>query len=184
MSGKCLWDTDWTEQKIGQLRADWAEGYSTPEIGRRLGVSKNAVIGKARRIGLPARKSPILQTNDGDHVRTGRPRSHKAKPKSELPVQVAAATLAPLVALVPSLPEPPKMPDRPVASPAAILRFVSGNVASHQYPPERKCCWPLGELRTPEFRFCGDPVTRPNPYCDEHWRLARPKSAVVEADAA
>lgn len=37
----------------------WHEGISTAEIGRRLKISKNAVIGKAHRWGLPARPSPI-----------------------------------------------------------------------------------------------------------------------------
>ena len=37
----------------------WHEGISTAEIGRRLKISKNAVIGKAHRWKLPARPSPI-----------------------------------------------------------------------------------------------------------------------------
>lgn len=41
---------------LGEL---WHEGISTAEIGRRLKISKNAVIGKAHRWGLPARPSPI-----------------------------------------------------------------------------------------------------------------------------
>lgn len=38
----------------------WDEGLTTAEIGRQLGIKKNAVIGKAHRMGLPARPSPIL----------------------------------------------------------------------------------------------------------------------------
>jgi hypothetical protein len=34
-------------------------GLSTALIGRELGVSKGAVVGKARRIGLPKRKTTI-----------------------------------------------------------------------------------------------------------------------------
>lgn len=50
---------EWTEDVISRLRALWAEGHSTAEIGRRLGVSKNAIVGKAHRLDLPARPSPI-----------------------------------------------------------------------------------------------------------------------------
>ncbi len=50
---------EWTEEVIGSLRAFWSEGLPTAEIGRRLGLSKNAVIGKAHRLDLPARPSPI-----------------------------------------------------------------------------------------------------------------------------
>jgi GcrA cell cycle regulator len=50
---------DWNEETIGQLHDYWAEGLSTAEIGRRMGVSKNAVVGKAHRLNLPSRPSPI-----------------------------------------------------------------------------------------------------------------------------
>jgi hypothetical protein len=32
---------DWTEDQITRLRALWAEGHSTAEIGRRMGISMN-----------------------------------------------------------------------------------------------------------------------------------------------
>jgi GcrA cell cycle regulator len=50
---------DWTPDRIKILMALWAEGISTLEIGRRLGVTKNSVVGKVHRLGLPKRQSPI-----------------------------------------------------------------------------------------------------------------------------
>ena len=50
---------EWNESSIAKLRALWAEGLSTAEIGRRMGVQKNAVVGKAHRLNLPSRPSPI-----------------------------------------------------------------------------------------------------------------------------
>lgn len=50
---------EWSDEVIGQLRGLWAEGLSTAEIGRRLGVTKNAIVGKAHRLDLTARPSPI-----------------------------------------------------------------------------------------------------------------------------
>ncbi|MBW8271055.1 GcrA family cell cycle regulator, partial [Caldovatus aquaticus] len=50
---------EWSVEAIETLRALWAEGLSTAEIGRRMGVSKNAVVGKAHRLNLPPRPSPI-----------------------------------------------------------------------------------------------------------------------------
>ena len=49
----------WTAERVSELRKLWATGASTAEIGRRLGVSKNAVVGKAHRTGLAPRPSPI-----------------------------------------------------------------------------------------------------------------------------
>jgi len=49
----------WDEETIRHLRDLWAQGLSTAEIGRRLNVSKNAIVGKAHRLDLDARPSPI-----------------------------------------------------------------------------------------------------------------------------
>lgn len=49
----------WTSELIQQLSALWTEGHSTAEIGRRLGITKNAVVGKAHRLSLNPRPSPL-----------------------------------------------------------------------------------------------------------------------------
>jgi GcrA cell cycle regulator len=49
----------WTDIIITELEQTWSEGRPAAEIARRLNVSKNSVIGKARRLGLPRRPSPI-----------------------------------------------------------------------------------------------------------------------------
>ena len=50
---------EWTPKRVSALIALWNEGLSTSEIGGRLGVTKNAVVGKVHRLGLPKRGSPI-----------------------------------------------------------------------------------------------------------------------------
>ena len=47
----------WTEERVTLLRQFWEAGIGTAEIGERLGMTKNAVIGKAHRIGLKARRA-------------------------------------------------------------------------------------------------------------------------------
>lgn len=49
----------WPDDRVDELRRMWAEGLSSLEIATALGVSKNTVIGKAYRIGLAARPSPV-----------------------------------------------------------------------------------------------------------------------------
>ena len=66
---------EWAEETIVRLRTLWDEGLSTAEIGRRLGVSKNAVVGKAHRLDLPARPSPIRRDGSGPGRRGGRRRA-------------------------------------------------------------------------------------------------------------
>jgi GcrA cell cycle regulator len=52
-------ETIWTQDLVTQLSALWKEGLSTAEIGRRLNISKNAVVGKAHRLMLDPRPSPL-----------------------------------------------------------------------------------------------------------------------------
>ncbi len=51
--------TEWTPGWIDVLIACWKEGLPTSEIGRRLQVTKNAVVGKVHRLGLAKRRPSI-----------------------------------------------------------------------------------------------------------------------------
>jgi GcrA cell cycle regulator len=52
-------ETIWTQERVEALGKLWREGHSTAEIGRRLGLTKNAVVGKAHRLELDPRPSPV-----------------------------------------------------------------------------------------------------------------------------
>ena len=50
----------WTEERIERLKKMWHDGATASQIADELGgVSRNAVIGKAHRLGLEARPSPV-----------------------------------------------------------------------------------------------------------------------------
>lgn len=67
----------WTDERIDQLKAMWEKGMTASQIADELGgVSRNAVIGKAHRLGLQSRPSPV-KANDA-------PRK-KASPKKPAP---------------------------------------------------------------------------------------------------
>src|ERR1700723_4604058 len=80
---------EWTDEVISQLRTLWAEGHSTAEIGRRLGVTKNAIVGKAHRLDLPARPSPIRRDPDAAPVRRAPVRRVEGPTLPPLPSAVA-----------------------------------------------------------------------------------------------
>ncbi len=142
---------DWTNDTIARLRALWDEGHATAEIGRRMGISKNAVVGKAHRLRLPARPSPIQTRVAGSERQARPPRLPKPAPSSTLqPLPSAAGRGGPM---------------RPVEAPPAPLPVRSG-------PSGRPCCWPLGDPGQPGFRFCGDGTAPGRPYCPEHAGLA------------
>jgi len=50
---------EWTPTRISALIGFWTEGLTASEIGKRLEITKNAVVGKVHRLGLPKRTSPI-----------------------------------------------------------------------------------------------------------------------------
>ena len=176
---------EWTEEVIQRLRALWDEGHSTAEIGRRLGVSKNAVVGKAHRLDLPARPSPIRREGAGG-----------AAPRRSAPRRSAGPTLPPLSSTV--VPPPSALPPRPMASlagaapsaAAASARPVAAPAPRVQVVPPRPyareiaCCWPIGEPGTPSFRFCDAAATPGKPYCTEHAALAYVKVRDRREDAA
>jgi hypothetical protein len=49
----------WTDEMVEGLRQMWDEGLTANEIAKRLGVSKNSIVGKVHRLCLKARPSPI-----------------------------------------------------------------------------------------------------------------------------
>lgn len=51
--------TLWTEQESDLLRMLWKLGYTAGYIAARLGKSRNSIIGRAHRLGLAGRASPI-----------------------------------------------------------------------------------------------------------------------------
>lgn len=152
---------DWNDDSIARIKALWAEGHSTAEIGRRMGVTKNAVVGKAHRLNLPARPSPIRRI-PGEKRVTSRPAVRRV--------------------IGPTLPALQSMARQPLAKAPVVLRPVpvqprpAGRVSS--------CCWPLGEPGTPEFHFCGDPTVPAKPYCEEHVAVAYVKVRDRREDAA
>lgn len=54
----------WSDERIEALKNDWADGYSASKIAGRLGgISRNSVISKVHRLGLPGRTTTSRVTN-------------------------------------------------------------------------------------------------------------------------
>ena len=54
----------WTSEMIDKLRQMWKQGLTTSEIAKKIGVSKNSIVGKVHRLNLTARPSPIKKKED------------------------------------------------------------------------------------------------------------------------
>jgi len=90
----------WTDERIERLKELWSKGMTASQIADELGgVSRNAVIGKAHRLGLQSRPSPVKPNEPAPKAK---PKA--AEPAAEKPVREAPA---------------PKPAPRPVTTEAA-----------------------------------------------------------------
>jgi GcrA cell cycle regulator len=102
----------WTEERIERLKKMWHEGATASQIADELGgVSRNAVIGKAHRLGLEQRPSPVKPGDEKEVAKKPAPAAPasaapKPAPKAEAPKAAPAAAAAPSPA--PSQPSPPQ----------------------------------------------------------------------------
>ena len=186
----------WTDERIEKLTKMWEGGATASQIAEELGgVSRNAVIGKAHRLGLKARPSPVKPNEKEPEP------APVAKPvKLAEPVRAAprpAAPTAPRPApatATPTTPAPTTSSQPRIVSvgPGGFLRQGPGD----QQPPippapprrlvpakpsaeiadktglldlnDRICRWPMGHPGEADFHFCGSAVNPGFPYCVEH----------------
>jgi GcrA cell cycle regulator len=94
-------DVNWTDELISEMRRFAGKRYSASQIGLELGISRNAVIGKMRRLKIPLLGHPQGGRRDGD-PRPQRPRRKRAvlkvpvpEPLPELPTGVTLMELVP-----------------------------------------------------------------------------------------
>lgn len=186
---------EWNEETLARLRELWTEGHSTAEIGRQLGVSKNAIVGKAHRLDLPSRPSPIRREQPAAAVLpepagTLPPLESESAAKELAAVSPAAAALAipqapSIRAPAPTAAAPRPEPSGPPPQPAAVIPLT--RAAPSQPRPYARiitCCWPIGEPGTHSFHFCDAPSEPGRPYCTDHTKLAYVKVKDRREDAA
>ena len=90
----------WTDERIATLKKMWEGGSTASQIADELGgVSRNAVIGKAHRLGLKSRPSPV-KANEKKKAAPAKPKpapkpaAKKAAPKPAAPKPAAPAAPA------------------------------------------------------------------------------------------
>ncbi len=165
----------WTDERIALLKRMWKEGKSAADIAKALakGVTRNAVIGKAHRMGLSGRPSPIKKPVVAPKKEIVR--KELAKPplkKAVPPVVVSGVRHNPLVREVT---EPRKFEKEPIPP--------GGGVALIDLT-ERMCKWPIGDPREDDFTFCGRNIRPGTPYCPDHAGMAYQSSSRTRAAAA
>lgn len=164
----------WTDDRVATLTKLWSQGKSASEIAEVLGgVTRNAVIGKAHRLGLSGRPSPIKKKKVAKKTikkkeDTAEKPKTKAKKKSIQPAKTA---------------KPAKKEIKlPIAPPTFIEEkpVHDGELIDILDLTERVCRWPIGDPKEGEFGFCGAECDPAHPYCLPHMAMAFQASSKKE----
>jgi GcrA cell cycle regulator len=188
---------DWTQEAIVRLRDMWDQGLSTAEIGRRMGVSKNAITGKVHRLNLPTRPSPIRRDPAAPRVTqlnfSTRPSPIRRDPAAPRVTQLMTPQMKEIIAEA-HIAEARKKRRLPKAEervetdepPPPAAGALTGTQPAKTTQRVTKCCWPSGDPGTPGFRYCEADTMSGKPYCAEHAAIAyvKPRGDAGKNDAA
>jgi len=136
----------WVENNVSKLRDLWDQGLPTAQIGKLLGFTKNAVVGKAHRIGLERRPSPIRRT-------AVKPDRKKARSP-----------------VMPKLNFENKQESIVSQKETNVFQPVVKNLLNTNV--RRGCEWPKGHPDEIDFHFCGKDRFEDKPYCLDHCAVA------------
>ena len=137
----------WDDNNVSKLRELWDQGLPTAQIGKLLGFTKNAVVGKAHRIGLERRPSPIRRT-------AVKPDRKKAR--------------SPIIPKLNFEVKKDEVKENPVHQ--QIFQPLVKNLFTKSV--KRGCEWPEGHPDESDFKFCGKERFEDKPYCIDHCAVA------------
>ena len=135
----------WNQQKVEDLKKLWNDGVATSRIGEQLGFTKNAVIGKAFRLGLERRQN--------------------SRKKISQPTSFYSTTLYRETSSSSSSISVKKEPIRRREK----FSFKKSIVGTGNF---RSCQWPIGDPLEEGFHYCGGQNIPTKPYCIEHFKKA------------
>ena len=137
----------WNDDNVARLKDLWDQGLPTAQIGKLLGFTKNAVVGKAHRIGLERRPSPIRRT-------AVKPDRKKAR-----------SPVMPILNFESSTQEEKTYSTNVIHFTKPVKNIFTSN-------SKRGCEWPEGHPDEPEFHFCNKERFDDKPYCLDHCAVA------------
>lgn len=185
----------WDSIALKKLKSLTGKGLSTSEIGKRLGMSKNAIVGKLNRLGWNAKAggAPTEDTDKKTKKSTTKTETKKTpvEKKATTPKKAnsSKATKSVKTAKTPVKTTDKKATSKPAsktvtATPATAKPAGTSakNLAMHQRIIQHslemanlkpnQCRWPIGDPDSEHFHFCGETVFVGKPYCYEHCKQA------------
>ena len=135
----------WNQQKVEDLKKLWNDGVATSRIGEQLGFTKNAVIGKAFRLGLERRQNSRKKISQPDSFSSTTLYRQTSSSSSSISVKK----------------EPIRRREK--------FSFKKSIVGTGNF---RSCQWPIGDPLEEGFHYCGGQNIPTKPYCIEHFKKA------------
>jgi GcrA cell cycle regulator len=167
----------WDTAALKKLKALTGKGLSTAEIGKRLGMSKNAIVGKLNRLGW--NQSATEEVKVPKTVRAKKP---APQPKGKVVLKSPAIKKVEKSTRKKTIATPRKTKTAPVKSANTTSKASGKNLAMHQRIIRHslsmsglkrdQCRWPMGDPDSENFHFCGEKVFAGKPYCYEHCKQA------------
>lgn len=178
----------WDSGMLKKLKSLVGKGLSTAEMGKKLGMSKNAVVGKLNRLGWNAKASDVVSEKDvktKKDTKSGVKKTVKVLSEKKVADKKVKSTTKKVketgnkVATV--KPAPKKAQEvKPVVKTAS--KKTKKDLALHELLIQHalqmaslkpnQCRWPIGDPDSEKFHFCGETVFAGKPYCYEHCRQA------------
>jgi GcrA cell cycle regulator len=161
----------WGDKQIEALKGLWADGLTASEIAAQMGFTRNSVLGKVHRLGLPPRAVGIRQRVPEWKSMTREERQARADAQARLR-RAKRAMAAAGRAFIP----PPRIQPPPVVAAPFILALETRPCSLLELNDER-CHFPIGEPGEPDFHFCGADTKAESSYCQHHHKITHYRPA-------
>lgn len=145
---------NWTDERVERLKSLWAADVSCSQIAAELGggVTRNAVIGKVHRMGLPGRKTSHQQLS-ADERRQRKNLRNAMRPKKARENGCKVVRIKPRTDWNAPIPNSPISLDIPLGDTNGLCKFIASD----------------GDL------CCGHKAHNESSWCEFHYRVVYTK---------
>ncbi|MBO7645164.1 MAG: hypothetical protein J6S57_02565 [Alphaproteobacteria bacterium] len=183
----------WDSNMLKKLKSLVGKGLSTAEMGKKLGMSKNAVVGKLNRLGwnakavepesknikskiekksviakvaraIVAKKEKNTKKGVDDDIVSVKKTSTKKNAKKEATNKKITKVDVQLNDIKPA--------SKKTKKDLALHELLVQHALQMANLKPNQCRWPIGDPDSDNFHFCGETVFSGKPYCYEHCRQA------------
>jgi len=191
----------WDSGMLKKLKALVGKGLSTAEMGKKLGMSKNAVVGKLNRLGwnskasdapektseskkekksattVGAKDKKIAVTKNAKKQKVEEIKvTKKSGKKDSVEKPTKKSVKKDVVEKQPVVPKiqlkEVKTASKKTKKDLALHELLIQHALQMANLKPNQCRWPIGDPDSDNFHFCGENVFAGKPYCYEHCRQA------------